>query len=158
MKSKLFLLVSVFVLIVIVQSCSSPESESDYESSEGFSTSGSRKSHNTGQNCMGCHKPGGGEAPTWRMAGTIFNETLTLPYANAIVKLYTGPNATGTLKYTVNVDALGNFYTSSVIDFTGGLYPSVSGITGTNSMSSPITTGSCFSCHDGATRGKIWTN
>ncbi len=120
------------------------------------SSNGSSKSHNMGINCMNCHKPGGGEAPTWQVAGTVYDQALITPYPNATVNLYTGPNGTGTLKYTIKVDARGNFYTSGNIDFTGGLYPSVTGSTTTNFMSSSITTGACNSCHNTVTMDRIW--
>ena len=122
------------------------------------STIGSNRSHNIGQDCLNCHKPGGGEAPTWRVGGTVYNEGATLTNPNAIIKLYTGPNGTGTLKYILNVDAKGNFYTSGTIDFTGGLYPAATGSTGTNYMSFSTTNGACNSCHTGTTTGRIWTN
>ena len=138
-----------------MQSCST---EKEYESTNGISVAGSSNSHNMGKDCMSCHKPGGGEAPVWKVAGTVYNEALTNTNSNATVNLYTGPNGTGTLKYTIKVDARGNFYTSGNIDFTGVLYPSVTGNTSTYSMSTPITTGACNSCHDGVSRGRIWTN
>ncbi len=154
MKLKLFLpLTAIIVFVLLLQSCT-PENEYGSITS---STAGSAESHNMGQNCMACHKPGGGEAPVWNVAGTVYNETLTATYSNAKVNLFTGPNGTGTLKYSIAVDALGNFFTSSKIDFTGGLYPSVTGSTSTNSMSTPITNGSCFSCHDGVSRNRVWT-
>ena len=139
-------------MLTMMQSCT----EDEYGSITN-SESGSNDSHNMGQNCMNCHKPGGGEAPAWKVAGTVYNEALTATNSNATVKLYTGPNETGTLKYTIQVDAKGNFYTTSAIDFTGGLYPSVSGATSTYSMSTPIESGACNSCHDGVSRSRIWT-
>ncbi len=120
------------------------------------SSNGSNKSHNMGMNCMSCHKPSGGEAPAWQVAGTVYDQVLLTPYPNATVNLYTGPNGSGTLKYTIKVDARGNFYTSGNIDFTGGLYPSVTGSTTTNFMSSSITTGACNSCHNTVTMDRIW--
>ena len=155
MKLKLSTLISALIILVLILSCST---ENEYESTNGSSASGSNSSHNMGKDCMSCHKPGGGEAPVWKVAGTVYNEALTNTNSNAIVNLYTGPNGTGTLKYTIYVDAKGNFYTSSTIDFTGGLYPSVTGSTSTYSMSTPITTGACNSCHDGVSIRRIWTN
>jgi len=154
MKLKLFVPLFATTMLFFMQSCA-PENE--YGSAES-SVAGSNKSHNMGQNCMNCHKPGGGEAPVWKVAGTVYNEALTNTNPSATVNLYTGPNGTGTLKYTINVDAKGNFYTSSNVDFTGGLYPSVTGSTSTNSMSTPISTGACNSCHDGTSRSRVWIN
>ena len=152
MKQKKITPIVIIILAFLAQSCS-PE-----YGSVGNSVAGSSKSHNMGQNCMNCHRPGGGEAPVWNVAGTVYNQSLTSTNPNATVYLYTGPNGTGTLKYTINVDALGNFYTSSATDFTGGLYPSVAGSTSTNSMSTPITTGACNSCHNTVTMDRIWIN
>jgi cytochrome c553 len=153
MKLKSLKLFALVGLLTSMQSCS----EDGYGSIKNSST-GSNASHNAGRNCMDCHKPGGGEAPQWKVAGTVYNDALTATNSNATVKLYTGPDGTGTLIATLQVDAKGNFYTSSTIDFTGGLYPSVTGATTTNSMSSSITTGACNSCHDGVSRSRIWTN
>jgi cytochrome c553 len=122
------------------------------------STFGANKSHNAGQNCMSCHNPGGSGSSkgVWKLAGTVYNELKTATYPNTTINLYTGPNGTGTLKYVLNVDAKGNFYTSGTIDFTGGLYPAVIGATTTNHMSSPVTTGACNSCHTGTSTARIW--
>ena len=147
-------LFALTLLLISMQSCST---EDEYGSSEN-STTGSDESHNAGQNCMNCHKPGADEAPVWKVAGTVYNEALTATNSNATIKLYTGPDGTGSLKYTIKVDKKGNFYTSSPIDFTGGLYPTVTGATTAYSMSTPITSGACNSCHDGISRSRIWTN
>lgn len=123
------------------------------------STSGKSESHNAGQNCMNCHNPGGEGDGIWQIAGTVYNQTLAATNPNATVKLYTGPNGTGVLKYILNVDTKGNFYTSGNIDFTAaGLYPAVSGSTTTNYMSTPIAMGACNSCHNSITTARIWTN
>jgi hypothetical protein len=153
MKLKSITLFAFILLLTSMQSCTGDEYGSVTDSKTGSSAS-----HNAGRNCMDCHKPGGGEAPVWKVAGTVYNNALTATNSNATVKLYTGPDGTGTLKATFQVDAKGNFYTSSTIDFTGGLYPSVTGATSTNSMSSSITSGACNSCHNGVSRSRIWTN
>jgi hypothetical protein len=153
-KQKSITLFAFTLLLISMQSCST---EDEYGSIEN-STIGSSESHNAGQNCMNCHKPGADEAPVFKVAGTIYNEALTATNSNATVKLYTGPDGTGTLKYTLQVDAKGNFYTTENVDFTGGLYPSVTGSTSTSSMSSSITTGACNSCHDGVSRSRVWIN
>lgn len=155
MKIKLIALFAFMAVLFTLESCSS-ESE-EYDSITNSET-GSNESHNVGQNCMNCHKPGGGEAPVWTVAGTVYNEALTATNSNAMVKLYTGPDGTGTLKYAIQVDSKGNFYTSGAIDFAGGLYPSVVGATSTKYMSSPITNGACNSCHTGIQTARVWTN
>jgi cytochrome c553 len=154
MKQKSITLFAFLLMLISMQSCST---EDEYGSIEN-STTGSSESHNAGQNCMNCHKPGADEAPVFKVAGTVYNEALTATNSNATLKLYTGPDGTGTLKYTLHADAKGNFYTTENVDFTGGLYPSVTGSTSTSSMSSSITTGACNSCHDGVSRSRVWIN
>jgi len=76
--------------------------------------------------------------------------------ANGKIELYSGPNGTGDLKYTIQVDGKGNFYTTETIDFGTGLYVTASGSLGSNSMGSVITSGQCNACH-GVNTDKIWT-
>ena len=85
------------------------------------------ESHNMGQNCMNCHYQGGPGEYTFTIAGTVYDSSLVTTYPNTTVKLYSGSNATGELKYTIQADALGNFYSSELINFETGLYASVEG-------------------------------
>lgn len=110
-----------------------------------------------GQNCMNCHRSGGQGEGWFNVAGTVYNATATQNVPNATVYLYTGPNGTGTLKYTVEVDAKGNFFTTEAIDFGTGLYPAIQGNTTTQYMSTSITTGACNSCHTGIATPRLWT-
>lgn len=149
MKSKLsFIFVLIIGLTPSLFSCSE-----DDENEVMISSSGSNKSHNAGQNCMGCHHSGGS---IFKVAGTVYNEGLTSINSNATVKLYTGANGTGTLLKAIEVDAKGNLYTTSSLDFGSGLYVSVEGATTIKHMSSAITGGACNSCH-GSSTSKIWT-
>ncbi len=133
------------------------ESNSGNESSEAkISHHNGNKSHNMGQACMNCHKQGGSGESIFNVAATVYDTTMNSVFPNTTVRLYTGANGSGTLKYTIEVDAKGNFYTTESIDFTNGLYPAVTGTQGTKYMSSSITTGNCASCH-GNTTNKIWT-
>ncbi len=120
------------------------------------STSGGNKSHNMGQNCMNCHNPGGSGKGVWQIGGTVYNQAGTVTVPNAVIKFYTGPNGTGTLKYTLNADSRGNLYSVGPVDFTGGLYPAVTGSTTTQYMSSSISSGACNSCHTGSSTARIW--
>ena len=138
---------------VLMFSC---EKEDEYENESKISYYNGTESHNMGQNCMNCHKQGGQGEGWFTAAGTVYDSALANVYPNATVKLYTGPNGSGQLKYTLEVDALGNFYTTNAIEFTGGLYPAVSGATSTRFMSAAITSGPCNSCHGNSTN-KIWT-
>ncbi len=114
------------------------------------------ESHNMGQNCMNCHKSGGRGEGWFVAAGTVYDSLKSKVYPNATVKLFTGPNGSGSLKYTIQVDGKGNFYTTNNLDFSGGLYPAVSGNGTTRFMGSSIASGQCNSCHGNSTE-KIWT-
>jgi len=129
---------------LILIACSDGDNENeDVE----ISTNGERESHHIGMNCLNCHNGGG--LPVFTAAGTVYqvmNTTLTLP--NVRINFHSGPNATGTLEHTIEVDALGNFYTTETIAWGSGLYLSVTVPGGaTTSMSFAITNGACGSCH-----------
>ena len=143
----------IISLFVILQSCEKEEGGQGTNISDFNTTS----SHNMGKNCMICHTPGGEGYGYFNIAGTVYNNLYTSTFQNAKIRLYTEQNGGGTLKYTINGDANGNFFTTEPIDFGTGLYPSVEGSTQTNYMSTAITTGECNSCHNISTN-KIWTN
>lgn len=152
MKHRSLVLILFTVMgLVTVQSC-----EKDDENETKISSYSSTESHNNGQNCMSCHVSGGDGEGWFIVAGSVYDTTLTQPFTNATVKLYTGPNGTGTIKATLQVDKKGNFYTTESIDFGSGLYPAVVGPTVTKYMNSTISSGQCNSCH-GKTTDKIWT-
>lgn len=120
------------------------------------SVNGSTESHKAGENCMSCHKSGGSGEGIFVVAGTVYNSNKTAVYPNATIRLYSGPNATGTLVGMVEVDGKGNFYTTESTDFGTGLYVSVEGNTSTNHMISKVTDGACNSCHDDSSN-RVWT-
>jgi hypothetical protein len=105
---------------------------------------------------MNCHKQNGSGEGVFNIAGTVYDSLKTFPYPNSTVKLYTGPNGTGILKYTIQVDAIGNFFSTESIEFGSGLFPAVEGLHGIEYMFSVVTMGQCNSCH-GVTAVKIWT-
>ncbi|MFN5416757.1 MAG: hypothetical protein ACK5B9_06835 [Flavobacteriia bacterium] len=144
--------VSVLIILgILTFSCEKEGNETK------ISTHNSDDSHNNGNNCMNCHKSGGEGEGWFNVAGSVYDANLNVSYPNSTVKLYTSPNGGGSLKYTFEVDGLGNFYTTDKIDFGSGLYPAVTGNNGTKYMSSAITSGQCNSCHNVST-DKIWTN
>jgi hypothetical protein len=153
MKTKL---ISFFALslsfLFILQSCSDSGSASDVN----ISAHNTSKSHNMGKNCMGCHKSGGPGYGWFNAAGTVYDNSGSANYPNATVKLYTGPNGTGTLKATIEGDNFGNFYTTEIIDFSGGLYAAVEGANSTQYMPAALSMGQCNSCH-GVSTDRIWT-
>lgn len=122
------------------------------------SRNGGTESHNTGQNCMNCHKTGGSGEGRFTVAGTLYTTDLSTPSPNGVVKLYTDVNGAGQLKATIYVDAKGNFYTTEAIDFSQGLYPVVTGSSGNSQYMPPmISTGACNSCH-GTNTTKLWVD
>lgn len=153
MKNKIVLAGFLAISMIFASSC---EKENENESKTKISAHNTSESHNEGKNCMTCHKSGGEGEGWFNVAGTVYQSSLTSVYPNATVKLYSGPNGTGTLKYTVEVDSKGNFYTTENIDFGSGLYPSVAG-SSPKYMNSKATTGQCNSCH-GVSQDKIWAN
>lgn len=120
-----------------------------------ISQNGLLKSHNMGQNCMRCHVEGDRGKGWFNVAGTVFDSLGVNTYPNATIKLYTGPNGTGIVKYTIEVDANGNFYTTEEIDLTIGLYASVEGNKIKNYMGEQLMSGKCNNCHN-LQSNRIW--
>lgn len=106
---------------------------------------------------MTCHFQGGDGESSFNLAGTVFSNLAgTQKQPNGFVKLYTLPNGNGDLKYTLEVDGLGNFYSTENIDFSIGLYPAIFHANGNAKyMPTAVATGACNSCH-GISIGKLW--
>jgi hypothetical protein len=150
---KIITFVLAFFLLSVLFSCKKEESG---EQKDITSTSLSSKSHNNGQNCMNCHIKGGNGEGWFKIAGSVYNSTQTIPYITATVELRTGQSGGGTLVKRIEVDQDGNFYTTNPIDFGSGLYLSVVGGIDTQYMAAKVTNGACNYCHDSTKR--IWTN
>jgi len=154
-----------FCAALLTQSCRKDNVNSNFNGSgSGGNTCGavnisannSSKSHNMGQNCMNCHTSGGQGKGCFQTAGTVYDTKGTTTMSNGVITLYTGVNASGTLRGTIYVDAKGNFHTTESIDFSGGLYPTITGASGDiQHMPDPTTTGACNSCH-GAKEKPVW--
>lgn len=159
MKNKSLILIFSVLIAMVFISCEKEESnDNDNSAGEMYSSYNESESHNAGANCMSCHKSGGPGEGIFTVGGTVYNSSGNAVYANATVKLYSGPNGTGTLVKTIEVDGKGNFYTTGSVSFGTGLYPTVTGTSGNISkMASAITTGACNSCH-GTSTGKITAN
>ena len=143
-------LIVVFFLLVL--SCDVLENdESEAKVSKYFS----KESHNMGKDCMNCHKSGGEGEGWFVVAGTVYDSSKTVTYPNTTVKLFSGPNETGNLVATFQVDGNGNFYTTENINFGSGLYPSVLSNNSVSYMYGKITEGKCNSCH-GVSNDPIW--
>lgn len=141
MKKSLGILGLTLILAIGMNAC---KKNSDITN---ISSNGKNESHNMGQNCMDCHKVGGDGKGAFKAAGTVYNSGLTAELPNVKVKLFTGPNGTGSLAHVIEVDAKGNFYTTESIDFSKGLYPSVETGNGSLYMSTTAANGMCNSCH-----------
>ena len=155
MKTKLSL--SLFLAMTAMSLSISCNKENENENEKKLSSSGQKESHNQGKNCMNCHKPGGEGEGWFNVAGTVYDSLKANAYPHGNIKLYTGPGGTGTLKYTLQVDGLGNFYTTENIEFGSGLYPAVEGIHQVKYMPSAVLNSQCSSCH-GVNTDKIWAN
>ncbi|MGE5356315.1 MAG: hypothetical protein ACM3PT_08770 [Deltaproteobacteria bacterium] len=108
-----------------------------------------------GKNCMDCHKKGGKGKGWFNVAGTVYDSQKANPLPNAKVKLFTGPDGTGTLKYTIEGDGYGNFFTTENIDFGTGLYAVVQGNNLLNYMAPKLANGKCNECHNQSSN-RIW--
>lgn len=143
-------LVIVLSVFIVFQSCEKDDNEQE------ISSYNDTESHNMGENCMTCHSSEGSGEGWFTLAGTIYDSLKISTFPNATVYLYSEPNGLGNIMGTIEVDGLGNFYTTDYIDFGNGLYTSVSGNTSTKYMSSAINTGQCNGCH-GVSTNRIWT-
>ena len=113
-------------------------------------------SHQQGNNCQSCHQKEGSGKGWFNISGSVYDSTLMQVFPNATVRLFDGINGTGNIIYTLEVDSLGNFYTTDSIDFGTGLYVKVEGVQANVQMGSAITSGACNKCH-GVTTNRIWT-
>jgi hypothetical protein len=154
MKKKILIWIIMIVgILILLPSCESDENEGNEEKVSSYNET---ESHKMGQNCMSCHKSGGKGEGWFNLAGTVYEDDKSTTYPNTTVKIYDEPNGAGSLISTIEVDGLGNFYTTNNIDFGNGLYASVSGDTETIYMIDPVTSGQCNSCH-GTNTDRIWT-
>jgi len=123
-----------------------------------ISRAGFNQSHVFGSTCSSCHSPNGASMYIFNVMGSVSNEARTDIQSRSIIKLYTRPRAKGRLVATISSDDLGNFYSTENIDFSLGLFPTLSGTPGvkedTKHMSRPIFSGDCNSCH-GRTAEKL---
>ena len=113
------------------------------------SEQGDDESHNVGRNCGSCHNVNGNEAKQagwWTVSGSVFTSKGNTQ-KNAIIELWEKPNRQGKLVKRLVSDDLGNFYTNQILNFKGGVFPSISVNNQTISMGSAFNGSSCNSCH-----------
>ena len=138
------------LLIILNTSCSKNSVNLERKSSHGDT-----KSHITDKNCINCHKEGGSGDGWFTIAGTVFNTDQQNRFPNATVLFYSVADGDGDIKYTLEVDEYGNFYTTDEIDFVGNKYPVVLSEVDTQYMSKAVSNGDCSDCH-GQDVDKIW--
>ena len=94
-----------------------------------------------GQDCFQCH---GQTAQTWSAAGTVFGAAESATSAGvAGTKIYL-TDADGRA-FTLTSNPSGNFYTAEALKFPLHAEAEVNGVR--MAMSTPVTSGSCNSCH-----------
>jgi hypothetical protein len=103
--------------------------------------------HNAGQECQGCHAPGGG-APTFYVGGTLYNAaTGGTAVAGATINV---TDAAGKSVKIISADN-GNFWTSTTLTFPikvdASLCPSTLAMTATVAGN-----GACNNCHNSTLR------
>lgn len=144
----------ISVIIMLTTFLMACEKEGDGNETK-ISLNNLTESHQTGKECMNCHQPGGSGEGWFIVAGTVYDELKENPFPNTIVKFYTGPQGSGELVKTIEVDGKGNFYSTENINFDNGLYTLVENNTNTRHMASKVTNGNCNSCH-GNSHERIW--
>jgi mono/diheme cytochrome c family protein len=152
MKGKMRFLWIPFVACIVLLSCEKEGVCNVFTVSE----INGNDSHNFGLNCMQCHKSGGEGKGCFNAAGSVQNAALTAPETSGQVEFYSGPNGTGSLVYTIPIDAKGNFYAAKTMGING-LYPAIKNATGTLYMGSSLSSGACNSCH-GISTGALYAN
>jgi len=121
------------------------------------STHNSTLAHNMSGVCQSCHISGGSAPGWWTVAGTVYTQDLSAVSPNGTMYFYSEPDGTGNIVDSLQVDANGNFYTSSSIT-VAGTYPQIKGESGNiQNMPQLCTSGNCNSCH-GVVNLQIWIN
>lgn len=126
-----------------------------------ISEHGEDESHKMGENCMRCHYSEG-EAEGWfTTAGTVYSEGAGgsgggddddddkdgASFADMEVWISTLPDAQGDILQKIEVDDLGNFYTTEAIDYSRPRYVVVKIGNEIEEMHQPIYHGQCNLCH-----------
>ena len=149
---------AIYILMLFLSTAFIGCEENDHsENEENISKNFDDESHKTGQDCMECHLKGGNGEGWFSVAGTVYDSLQTTISPNGLIKLFTTPGNPGDPVATIEVDALGNFFTTESIDLTNGLYVSVVSSGGkTKPMITPVYNGSCNFCHEGNVIDRIW--
>lgn len=141
------LLAALVSALVVVASCGGVDDDTR-PNEPNVSTNNSKRSHNAGQYCISCHRNGGDGKGWFTVAGTVYQSNEIDVAPNGIIELRTQPMGGGELLHEIEVDALGNFYTTEEIDFEPGLFPVAISAGGRTRFKSLETyEGECSSCH-----------
>ena len=118
------------------------------ENEQQESKSGDDESHYFGNNCMNCHYTEGQGEGWFSIAGSIEGNI-----NNALVHLYT--DTTQNAIKTLEIDGLGNFFSTDAFDFSGGVNVGIEDPSGAiKFMPDKIFNGQCNLCH-GVTTNKL---
>lgn len=148
MKKITYFTFLVFSTAVFFYSCKHTVNNNTDLTDKEASKHGSNESKDMSDNCLSCHKSGGSGDGVYTLGGTVFKDDKKTKQANGFIKLYSGPNGTGTLLKTIEVDAWGNFYSDANYNFSLPIYPSAETAAGVKKfMSTSISSGACNSCH-----------
>ena len=113
------------------------------DNEQSASTWGDDESHYFGNNCMDCHYTEGRGEGWFTVAGSASGSN-----HGATVEITSGPQGTGDLIRSVEIDALGNFYTTQSTDFKEGVYVGLRSPNGNiEYMDGYILNGQCNLCH-----------
>lgn len=156
MKLRSGILTAMSVAAIGIMTLQSCESEGGCGKTN-ISHNGSHESHNNGANCMNCHKDGGEGKGCFNLAGSVYNGQSASALSNVTVNLYSEAQGAGELRFTLKGDALGNFFTTDDVTYSG-LFASVVGPSGTaHFMSSSLSSASCNTCH-GVSTGRLYAD
>ncbi|MEI7723776.1 MAG: hypothetical protein WCK09_01660 [Bacteroidota bacterium] len=149
------ILLIIASLIFIISGC---KKEDESGSTTMVSQHNETESHNNGKPCQSCHASGGSGKGWFGVAGSVYTQSMASANANGNIFLFSGPNGTGNLVATIEIDGKGNFYTTGYSIPATGVYAQVKGTSGSvQNMSPMVTSGNCNACH-GVSTEKIWVN
>lgn len=138
-------LISVLLYISVLiffQACDDDFFEKN-EFEEMTSEHGEDESHENGKNCMSCHYTEGDGEGWFSLAGTVYaDDKDKFNDAKIILK-----DQQSNLIKVVEVDKLGNFYTTDEINFNKGLKVSIEYSGKVIPMNSSLYVGQCNLCH-----------
>jgi hypothetical protein len=128
-------------------SCS--KSENDWNVSEHHDDN----SHNSGQNCMNCHYQEGPGEGWFSLAGSVSRDDQN----DSILSIRVFDALSQDLLTTVEVDRLGNFYTTASINFINGTTIDIIDGQGqvVKAMGTVVKNGQCNLCHNNSFQDEI---